>query len=572
MMEEIKNIEENSSPSTLLDDIANSIHARTNLVAVTEPTNVTVPQKYSTVKSPCVFSFTRSTVEPMLVYINGMFKNMLGSHPSVNVADYYRYSFTFRPFVIDESVICPALSIGRLVEAQISYSEGSISTETGSVELSNSTVDITGKFGLLSNLTKRHIGKGQTDEFTIISNGKHTVSVKDSEGNSLIGVNVEMSGAAAYSDSERFTLALTTGEGDVDVLAVRIKVTFGEDVTTQQILVAYGSAVYVKLENSTIYVGPINSYNYPVDVAVTPHATMEIWATIVNTDDIMGTGTVFTAAALVEGKNASCSISSVSKRLCIGGWKYISLKPLKPFKGIIHTCSVHRVDDDPDKAYVLLAQIISNGTLTDGEMGGAETIYADTLLADYMPGNIDVANLIWRDSTANRIDLTLEGIVNTTGIIGLPAGMQVVALPITKDCKATISNTEDGTVQEIDFICHEYVSGVRLAWINRYGAIDQYNFEVIAEETTELEKTKIYTEDGYLTTELSADDYTTVTTRALPNALLRAMTDILVSDHVFLLENEKAEEVDVVSDGATTLNYGALSTLSVRFRPKKRRI
>lgn len=572
MMEENKNIEENSSPSTLLDDIANSIHARTNLVAVTEPTNVTVPQRYSTVKSPCVFSFTRSTIEPMLVYINGMFKNLLGSHPSVNVADYYRYSFTFTPFVADESVICPALSLGRLVEASISYSEGSISTGTKAVELSDSTVDITGKFGLLSDLTKRHIGKGQTDEFTIISNGKHTVSVKDNEGNSLIGVNVEMSGATAYSDSDRFTLALTTGEGDVDMLAVRIKVTFGEDVTTQQILVAFGSAVYVKLENSTIYVGPINSYNYPVDVEVTPHATMEIWASIVNTDDILGTGTVFTAAAAVEGVSASCSVSSVNKRLCIGGWKYISLKPLKPFKGVIHSCSVHRVDDDPDNTYVLLAQITSNGTLTDDIIAGAETIYTDTLLADYKPGNIDVANLIWRDSSTNRLDMTLEGIVNTTGIIGLPAGMHVVALPITKDCKATISNPENGTIQEINFVCHENTSGLRLAWLNRYGAIDQYNFEVIVEEATELEKTKIYTEDGYFTTELSADDYTTVTTRALSYTQLKSMTDVLTSDHVFLLENGMAKEVDIVSDEATILNNGALSTLTIRFRPKKRRI
>ncbi len=150
--------------------------------------------------------------------------------------------------------------------------------------------------------------------------------------------------------------------------------------------------------------------------------------------------------------------------------------------------------------------------------------------------------------------------------------MQVIGIPITESCQVIVKDENTGRIQEINYICHENVSGVRLAWLNRYGAIDQYNFEIISEQTTELEKTSIYTESGYLTTSISADDYTTVSTRALPASQLKAMTDILISDHVFLIDQDNFVEVDVVSDEATTLNNDSLKTLSIRFRPKKRRL
>lgn len=154
----------------------------------------------------------------------------------------------------------------------------------------------------------------------------------------------------------------------------------------------------------------------------------------------------------------------------------------------------------------------------------------------------------------------------------IPNGMQVISFPVMDNCHVVIENPATGQYQEIEYICHENMSGMRLAWVNRYGAIDQYDFEIVSEQAVEFEKTCIYTKDGYFLTDISADDYTTVTTRALSAEQLKSMTDILISDHVFLIEDGAITEVDVVSDSATTLNNNSIVSLSVRFRPKKRRI
>lgn len=530
---------------------------------------VSRPKDFTSVNHPCIFEFDRAEKASMLIYIAGQSKNIIGIAPTVNVADYFRYEFLFTPIVSGEEFsIVSAISLKRVIVARVQYNVGTIGYETEATLLSASTSDITERKGLLSDILHRHIGKGQIDEFTLISKA-HSLAIIDNQGNNLLTGDVVMKKAVFISTDERYKLSLSTGPQDCDLLAIRMRLTLNEDILTKQVLYYGGCIVWI--ENGKIYVAPqFTNYDHSVDYLLSPNETLDLWIVAANTDDVSGTGSNYTVSVLFSGKTATYIGSKLTfDRINIGGHYWTASLVYGPFKGIFHSVEVHRVDDNPDNAYILLAAI-SNPDVKDDDMPGIESILQETRIASYTPETLDLNEKKWHDNISG-IDLEIKGEIAYTGFKNIPPGMQVISLPINQDCKVVIEDAASNR-QIIEYICRNYVSGVRLAWLNRFGAIDQYNFEILAEQSTEVERTAIYTRFGYLTTDLSADDYTTVTTRALPAAQVKAMTDILVSDHVFLIENGQFTEVDVVSDSATTSSNNSLTTLTVKFRPKKRRL
>ena len=539
-----------------------------------ESITVAIPKAYSSVKSPCVFKFDRGDKSAMLVTVAGYSKNIVGIAPSVNVADYFRYKFKFWPIVSGEFSIVPALSMQRLVEASIGFVVGTIGHHTACVELSSALSDITEMKGLLSDIRIRHIGKGQFDEFTVIADRHTTLSIKDKYQDNLLAGDVEMKQGMFFSTDDRFKLTLTTSVEDCDALAVHIKLRLGDDLTSKQVLfntaVTGGCNLFIK--DSHLYMANnLSDTSTPVDLELVPGASLDLWLCITNTNSEDKVGTYFIAALRVEDADAGITSESLKvDGLYIGGWKFGNMVAF-PFLGKIDFVEVCRVDDDFEKLYILLVSVVNPGIDND-VLDGIETIWEEKLIARYSTENLKISEKIWHDSTQNGLDLQLIGEISIADSKQISPGMQVIGIPVKESCRVIVKDENTGRTQEINYICHENVSGVRLAWLNRYGAIDQYNFEIISEQATELEKTSIYTDEGYLTTDISADDYTTVTTRALPASQLKSMTDVLISDHVFLIENEGIVEVDVVSDEAITLNNDTMKNLSIRFRPKKRRL
>lgn len=585
-----------SSPSTYIADVkaafskknpldvSQSVDMGQQVVTVTSPAasdsdtdtvSVSLPKMYSSVKFPCVFKFDRTKQTPMLVTIDGQLKSVIGIAPTVNVADYYRDKFIFTPVIHTEIelTISGALSMRRLVEARIRFIVGSTGYETDGVLLSKAlTEDITEREGLLSDILTRHISKGQVDEFTVISNG-HAISIKNRYLENIIAGDVVMTKGLFFSEHDRFKLSLTTKEGDSDALAVHLTLKLGDDIITKQIIFATSitNGCFVRIENACMYIATnFTDTQYKANITLTPGQTLDVWIYMMNTNTDTGVGTEFLVALVVNGADACIENMSLKvEGIQIGGWKWANIIG-SPFKGEIYSIDVYRADDDFESAYLILIAIINPDADNDW-IDGIETILENTLLARFIPEGLNLLDKTWHD-TLNNLDLTLQGDVRVSDSRRIPQGMQVVSLPINENCTVVIRNETTEQNQEIDYICHENVSGVRLAWLNRFGAIDQYNFEILSEQSTEVEKTAIYTRTGYLTTDISADDYTTVTTRPLPASQLKAMTDILVSDHVFLIESDQFTEVDVISETATTSNYNSLTNLTVKFRPKKRRL
>lgn len=538
-----------------------------NAASGADTVTVTLPSEFSSVRFPCVYAFDRKQKTPMLVTVAGQYKNVVGYAPTVNVSDYYRYDFRFEPIVGGVFRTTEAALLKRLVGATVGFNVGGASYRTERVSLSDASVGITARKGLLTDIRLRHIGRGQVDEFTLVSEG-HTLAVENGRHESLIRGDLRFANAVCHAADERFALTPSTGAGDCDAVAVRVRVTLGENVTDRQVLFMSDvtAGCIVRLENGTLYIGTnAGDTAYRVNRELRPYSELDVWIVMLNTDTIAGVGSGMMMSVVVDGEDASFTSPTVTaKRICVGGLRLTSSLRWYPFRGVLRGIDVHRIDDDPDGVYELLIAVFNP------EASGSEAILANSLIAAYAPEGFDPRNGLWHERTVGGPDLTLEGEIGQEETYRIPHGMQVVALPIAEDCRAILTDPTTGRQETIAYRCHEHVSGVRLAWVNRYGAIDSYDFEVVAEESLELEKTSIYTETGYFTTDVAADEYTTVTTRALPSAELKAMTDLLVSDHVFMIGENGISEVDVVSDSATTRNHNALTVLTVRFRPKKR--
>lgn len=122
------------------------------------------------------------------------------------------------------------------------------------------------------------------------------------------------------------------------------------------------------------------------------------------------------------------------------------------------------------------------------------------------------------------------------------------------------------------------LNGVRLAWLNRYGAIDIWNFDHLREQTYTAKVDKIYTADGYKNIGAETETQTIVESRELPKDALEALSYILCSPAVWLvkdvrymgLEESHFTPIDIISDSCRVYSDAELSTLEIAYRKNKR--
>ena len=115
------------------------------------------------------------------------------------------------------------------------------------------------------------------------------------------------------------------------------------------------------------------------------------------------------------------------------------------------------------------------------------------------------------------------------------------------------------------------LNGVRIAWINRYGCVDFWNFDFCRERNLAVETKKIYTGKGYQTLGATAETTYTVETRALTQEILTALSQILYSPAVWIVGADgTTKEIDIISDECRIFSDTELSTLQLEYRPKMR--
>ena len=116
------------------------------------------------------------------------------------------------------------------------------------------------------------------------------------------------------------------------------------------------------------------------------------------------------------------------------------------------------------------------------------------------------------------------------------------------------------------------LNGVRIAWINRYGCVDFWNFDFCRERNLAVETKKIYTGNaGYQTLGATAETTYTVETRELTQDILAALSQILYSPAVWIVGADgTTKEIDIISDECRIFSDTELSTLQLEYRPKMR--
>lgn len=116
------------------------------------------------------------------------------------------------------------------------------------------------------------------------------------------------------------------------------------------------------------------------------------------------------------------------------------------------------------------------------------------------------------------------------------------------------------------------LNGVRIAWINRYGCVDFWNFDFCRERKLAVETKKIYTGNlGYQMLGATAETTYTVETRELTQEILAALSQIIYSPAVWIVGADgTTEEIDIITDECRIFSDTELSTMQLEYRPKKR--
>ena len=151
----------------------------------------------------------------------------------------------------------------------------------------------------------------------------------------------------------------------------------------------------------------------------------------------------------------------------------------------------------------------------------------------------------------------------------------------TGDIEVTVYDNDgiEAESQRIRYVFRPMgLNGVRIAWINKYGALDFWNFDHLREENIAVQTEKIYTKDGYVPIYMEREKQITIATKELPKAALEALSYILASPAVWLVNDTKSGElkqsdftpIDIITDNCRVYSDSELSALQITYRAKQR--
>lgn len=121
------------------------------------------------------------------------------------------------------------------------------------------------------------------------------------------------------------------------------------------------------------------------------------------------------------------------------------------------------------------------------------------------------------------------------------------------------------------------LNGVRLAWLNRYGAVEMWNFDHLREKRFTTTSEIIYTHKGYQKLDTKAETIYTVESREETDAAIDALSYIIASPKVWLVhddgnDNPEFEEISIVTEECKTFEDNNIFGLQVSYRKAKREL
>lgn len=119
------------------------------------------------------------------------------------------------------------------------------------------------------------------------------------------------------------------------------------------------------------------------------------------------------------------------------------------------------------------------------------------------------------------------------------------------------------------------MNGKRIAWLNRYGAVDFWNFDYLREQSFGATAETIYTHNGYKKIARTAEKVFVMETREATREALDALSFIIASPAVWIVNddltgNPTFEEVDVITEECKVFDSQELIGLQIAYRPKQR--
>lgn len=150
--------------------------------------------------------------------------------------------------------------------------------------------------------------------------------------------------------------------------------------------------------------------------------------------------------------------------------------------------------------------------------------------------------------------------------------------PTTENIKVSKYLDDNSTLysQDIHYIFRPMgLNGKRMAWINRYGALDFWNFDYLREQSFGATAETIYTHNGYKKIARTAEKVFVMETREATREALDALSFIIASPAVWIVNddlkgNPTFEEVDVITEECKVFDSKELIGLQIAYRPKQR--
>lgn len=231
------------------------------------------------------------------------------------------------------------------------------------------------------------------------------------------------------------------------------------------------------------------------------------------------------------------------------------------------------------------SQITIDGTLYDS--GESYTIGPDTTdlghCASDLPyrvisqGQTDVVTVHLSQGERGEVEMNRE-LVNDAQNSGVGSLFAMDVQPTSSPIVVT-NYLDDYSIsysQDIHYIFRPMgLNGKRIAWLNRYGALDFWNFDYLREQSFGATAETIYTHNGYKKIARTAEKVFVMETREATREALDALSFIIASPAVWIVNddltgNPTFEEVDVITEECKVFDSEELLGLQIAYRPKKR--
>lgn len=156
-------------------------------------------------------------------------------------------------------------------------------------------------------------------------------------------------------------------------------------------------------------------------------------------------------------------------------------------------------------------------------------------------------------------------------------------MPQDESYRVNVYEDTDGTgqyTQDVRYVFRPMgLNGVRLAWINKYGVLDFWNFDKLREQNFVTSAETIYTHNGYTKLNQQAEKHYIVETRELTREALDALSFIVASPAVWFVQDtgDGLDEhcftpIDIITDSCKVYSDNELLALQISYRPKMREL